>query len=146
MQQHEYIQVVSSVLARHTEQAVMQLKRGLDALPGKARAVTIDVMVDQGTEGFLTVRLGVDGPDLYVLNKAIAPYASLFDTVMTETGLSPDLPLMEGTEFDVGDVLTDCAANWLREVWQQAGHAANGLPVAVISPEGYGQSLPLLLR
>ena len=146
MQEQEYIQAVSSVLARHTERAVAQLRLGLDALPGKARAVTIHVMVDQGTEGFLTVRLGVDGPDLYVLNKAIAPYASLFSTVMTETGLSPDLPLMEGDEFDVGDVLTDCAARWVREVWQQAGHAANGLPVAVISPEGYGQSLPVFLQ
>jgi hypothetical protein len=146
MQQHEYARAVHAVLAQHTERAIMQLRRALDALPGKARAVTIDVMVDQESEGFLTVRVGVEGPDLYVLNKAIAPYASLFDTVMTETELSPDLPLMEGSEFNVGVVLTDCAASWVREVWLQAGHPANGLPVAIVSPEGYGLSLPSSLQ
>jgi hypothetical protein len=133
-------------LAQHTEQAVAQLRCALDALPAEARAVTIDVMVDQDNEGFLTVRVGVDGPDLYVLNEAIDPYASLFDTVMTETGLSPDLPLMEGNEFDVGGVLTDCAADWVREVWRQAAHPANDLPVAIVSPEGYGKGLPFRLQ
>jgi hypothetical protein len=146
MQQHEYIKAVQGVLEQHTQRAIMQLRQALDSLPGTASAITIDVMVDQGTEGFLTVRVGVEGPDLHVLNKAIAPYASLFDTVMTETGLSPDLPLMEGNEFNVGDVLTDCATNWVREVWQQASHTANGLPVSIVSSEGYGQFLPLSLR
>lgn len=146
MTESEYIEAVSAVLSEHTDAAAAMLHRALDALPEKTRSVTLDVMVDQGTEGFLTVQVGAVGPDLYVLNKAIRPYASLFDTVMTTDGLSPNLPLMEGNEFAVGDVLTDCAARWLLTVWQRANHRARDLPVSIESPEGYGTALPIKLQ
>ena len=146
MDEHEYVLAVNAVLAEYTDEATVQLRHALDALPAKTKEVTIDVMVDQGEEGFLTVRVGVNGPDLYVLNKALKPFASLFDTVMTKDGFSPDLPLMSGDEFEVGDVLTDCGAQWARELWAKANHAARGLPVTITSPEGYGTCLPISLQ
>ncbi|MEH6564494.1 MAG: DUF6389 family protein [Halopseudomonas sp.] len=146
MNQPEYIQTVDAVLTEHTESAVETLRRVLDLLPEIAQVVTLDVMVDQGAEGFLTVQVGLGGPNLYVLNKSIHAHRILFDTFMTPDGLVPNLPLMEGNEFDVGDTLTDCAARWLVKVWRRANHDARGLPVTVESPERYGTALPIKLQ
>lgn len=147
MTQQDYAQAVKAVLDRHTDQAAAQLRRALDALPDRARGVTLDVLVDQGDEGFLTVRVGLEGPDLYVLNKAIAAHAYLFDTTMHGDGLHPGLPLMGGdAEFPVGHVLADTAARWLQGVWQAARHPARGLPVRIDSPQGHGRWLPVVLQ
>ena len=148
MTQDEYVRAVMHVLSQHTERAAAQLSKALELLPEKSKDVTIDIMVDQGVEGFLTVQVGVNGPDLYVLNKAIALHAKLFDTVMIETAMQPDLPLMDINEdaFSVGDVLTDCGAKWATEVWEKIKHEACRLPVNVTSPEGYGTCLPICLQ
>lgn len=146
MNQQDYRQAVKEVLSGYTEQAVVQLGRALAALPEETQEVAIDVMVDQEGEGYLTVCVGVIGPDLYVLNKAISPFATLFDTIMGENGLSPNLPLMGGDDFVVGDVLTDTAAQWVRDVWALTAHAARGLPVVIVSPAGFGSDLPISLQ
>lgn len=147
MNQQDYAQAVHAVLDRHTDQAAAQLRRALEALPDRTRGVTLDILVDQGGEGFLTVRVGLEGPDLYVLNQAIAAHACLFDTTMHDDGLHPGLPLMGGdAEFPVGQVLTDTAARWLQVVWQATGHPARGLPVRIDSPEGHGRELPVVLQ
>lgn len=146
MNEREYIDAVNAVLVQHTERAATRLRIALDAMPPKTRGVAIAVFVDQGTEGFLSVRVTLSGPDLYVLNKAIRPHASLFETVMKEDGLDPGLPLMAGDEFAVGNVLTDAGARWAQDVWKRAGHDARGLPVVIESPEGYGTVVPIRLQ
>lgn len=147
MTRDEYIKEVSAVLEAHREQAAAKLLAALALVPPKAVQITLDVTVDQGGEGFLSVRVGLDGPDLYVLGKAIAPHAQLFNTRMTESGLTPPLPLMDafGEEFSVHDALTDCAASWIASIWTRLSPRV-GLPVFVQSPEGYGTSTPIKLN
>ena len=143
----EYVREVTAVLNAHSERAAGKLNAALACIPSPATRVTIDIHVDQDGEGFLTVRVGMDGPDLYVLNKAIEPHADLFRTTMSANGLEPPLPLMEPDteEFSVPHVLTDCAANWIRTLWQSNRLTAR-LPVTINSPEGYGATLPMQLQ
>jgi hypothetical protein len=146
--QDEYEQRVMLVLSQHTDAAASQLSRALGLLPDGSKEVAIEIFVDQDGEGFLDVQVGVRGPDLYVLNRVIAPNAKLFTTVMTETALQPDLPLMSARHrgFPVRDVLTDCGAIWATHVWEKANHATCRLPVFVMAPEGSGTRLPIRLQ
>jgi hypothetical protein len=144
MTREEYIQRVESVLSEHTVRAASRLGAALARVPSKAQKVEIEIFVDQDGEGFLDVRVGLVGPDLFVLNRAVADYAELFGTRMTPTGLDPALPLMEPSveSFSVHDTLTDCAASWLATVWSQTQRASFRLPVSVVSHEGYGTTTP----
>lgn len=148
MNRDNYVARVQDVLSQHTERAVERLNATLLLLPEKATELDIQIFVDQGVEGLLTVKVGLNGPDLYVLNKAISAHRTLFDTVMVETGLEPDLPLMDIDEeaFSVGDVLTDCGVTWAAKVWERAEAKACRIPVFITSPDDYGTGLPRRLR
>ena len=148
MNKDEYVREVTRVLAAHIEPAAKKLTALLQLVPEKAKQITIDLYVYQGSEGFLDVRVGLDGPDLNVLNRAISSHADLFNTTMTEHGMSPPLPLMDcdSEDFSVQDTLTDCGARWVSAVWVKVDHTACHFPVIVTSPEGYGELPPLQLQ
>jgi hypothetical protein len=147
MNRAEYCQAVVHVLEAHTAATAERLAAALALAPPAAQQMTIDIFVDQDGEGFLDVRVGLDGPDLHVLNRAIAPHAHLFATRMTEEGLSPRLPLMPSRlkRFSVHDALTDCAADWLRSVWRRVDRSVCRIPLVVQSPDGYGDAVPFEL-
>ena len=147
MTRDDYIQQVEAVLNEHTERAAIRLGTALSHAPPKTQKAEIEIFVDQDGEGFLDVRVGLVGPDLSVLNRAIAEYAELFGTRMTQSGLDPALPLMEagGESFSVHDTLTDCAASWVSTVWSQTERAGFRFPIAVVSHDGFGTSTPFVL-
>jgi hypothetical protein len=148
MTRDEYAQQVDRILEAHRENATARLTAALALIPADASRLTFQIFVDQDGEGFLDVRLGLDGPGLYGLNRAIAEHAELFGTRMTEDGLDPALPLLSpgGEAFSVHDVLTDCAAAWAVRLWNEIDHRRISLPVDVASPEGYGTTTPIELR
>jgi hypothetical protein len=148
MTRDEYTQHVEALLAGHTGHAATKLAAALALVPPKARKVNIQISVDQDGEGFLDVRIALEGPDSFVLNKAVAPHAELFGTRMTAEGLDPALPLMEpgDEEFSVHDALTDCAALWIASVWKEAGITGFHLPIAIVSHDGYGTTTPIQLN
>lgn len=147
MTRDEYINEVNVVLEAHREYASSELLAVLALVPPKATLITFDIFVDQDGEGFLGVSVGLDGPDLYVLGKAIAPRGQLFKTRMAETGLVPPLPLMDafGEEFSVHDALTDCAASWIVSIWRELSPNVE-LPVLVQSHDDYGTTTPIKLN
>ncbi len=148
MQRDEYIDSVRSTLRNANDGARAKLVAAIPLVPSNAREITIEIFVDQDGEGFLDIQLSLDGPDLYVLNQAISSYAGLFVTKMTETGLDPPLPLMDpfNESFSVGDVLTDCAAEWIESVWKSIDSSAVQIPVVVRSHDDYGTTAPIQLR
>ena len=147
MTRDDYIQQIDAVLNEHTARAASRLGAALANVPPNAQKAEIEIFVDQDGEGLLDVRVALVGPDLFVLNRAIAEHAQLFETRMTPTGLDPALPLMEpgGESFSVHDTLTDCAASWVSTVWSQTEHSGVRLPITVVSHDGYGTRIPFNL-
>lgn len=148
MTEYEYRHAVTQVLVQHTQEAVSRLEAVMRQIPSQARELTIDIHVDQDGEGFLGVRVSLDGPDLYVLNKHIEENAQLFETKMTSSGLNPPLPLMEPNEedFSVQYVLTDIGVEWVSTVWKKIDQSRYDRPASIVSPEGYGSSVPVRLK
>ena len=147
MTRAEYLRQVELVLAEHRVAVAERWTRFLAQVPPTATELELSVFVDQGGEGFLTVRGWVGGPEAHALNRALAGHAVLFDTRMTESGLEPALPLMASgaEEFAVVDALTDCAAAWLAEFCRNRLPDGRELPLTIESPEGYGTSLPAVV-
>jgi hypothetical protein len=142
----EYKAVLKSVLQVHSQSALERLNTIKQSLPQKARQVMVGVHPGQSEEGFFDIVVHLDGPDLYVLNKAIAPYRFLFEVKCIDGQMQPDVPMFDPDEavFSVNDAIVDTCMEWVEGLWQRLGGVV--LPAFVFGEEGYGtvESKPLL--
>ncbi|TNJ35784.1 DUF6389 family protein [Arenimonas terrae] len=140
MDQDHYCREVAAVLDSRAEQIADRLQATLKRLPRETKEVTVGVHVDQDGEGFLTVRIHLSGPNLYVLNQSISETAELLGTVMTPDGFKPPLPVMSPGEdtFSVSDALADCAIQWLHSRWSLLRPPMISVPISIASMGGYG--------
>ncbi|RJL00687.1 hypothetical protein C9E82_23425 [Paracoccus siganidrum] len=87
-----------------------------------------------------TVMLHLDGPDLFVLNKAISDFRSLFSVRIVHGAVTPDVPLFDPFDqpFSVNDAIVDIVMVWLKEVWATFGGMNVRLPVTIEGEDGFG--------
>lgn len=148
MTEDEFIAKLSAALQNHAGTARAQIPRLLMSLPKRATQLDLQVFPAQDGDGFFTILASVDGPDLYVINKAIDAHANLFDAKYTENGVDPPIPIVDPFDVDypVNDIIVDCAAKWLQEVWRSLGDVDCSIPVVVIGHDDYGTVTPVELH
>jgi uncharacterized protein DUF6389 len=144
----EFQAALREVLAAHATKASRQIQLTLEHVPGNARALDLEVFTSQDADGAFDVRASLEGPDLYVLNRAIQSSALIFGVQVSETGFVPPVPMVDpaAVDFDVNDTIVDVVASWLKDVWHTLGTQAHGIPVCVLAHDGYGTVTPLKLR
>jgi len=147
MDESQYRTELKSVLAAETDRARERLRSVLAAIPAAAQELEFEIFPDQDGEGTFSVSAGVVARDLYVLNKALGPHRVLFDVVHMPEGLVPPVPLVDPatSSFDARDVVVDCAAEWLHDLWVSLGSPAVGLPVTIRGHDGFGTLTPIAL-
>ncbi|HEY9274541.1 DUF6389 family protein [Achromobacter sp.] len=147
MTQSEYQIELLRILRAHGAAAGATLTALIDALPPKAREIHFVVFPDQDGEGTFSVVASLEGPDLFVLNKAIEGHRYLFDVRHTEDGIQPEVPLFASDQagFNVQDIIVDTAMQWMAELWAASGQGRSPLPGLVYGEEGYGTREPLAL-
>lgn len=140
MTEKEYADEVARVLARWDDDAKKRIEALAGRIPANARKAEITIFLDQNGEGALNISMSLEGPDLYVLNKAIREYASIFETKHGLDGFSSGLPMMEpdADDFSLSHVLADCAVRWIEGVWKKIDPAPFKIPVWIIVHEDYG--------
>jgi len=148
MNQHDYQIALRRVLDQHTSRAQEKLAALIAALPEKAREIQFGIFPDQDGEGTFSVVISLDGPDLYVLNKAVDAHRTLFDVRHTSKGLSPAVPQFapDSTGFAVHDAIADTAADWIEVLWEQAGKGRSPLSGLVYGDDDAGKTLPRELK
>ena len=131
-----------------TPDAVRRLRALVDALPDAAEEVVVTVFPDQDGEGTLDVVVSLDGPDAFVLDRAVEPFRTLFEVVHGEDGPVPAVPLVAPgrAAYDARDLVVDTAAAWVVEVWDAAARGRSRLPGRVEGHDGYGTRVPLALE
>lgn len=146
MTKHDYQEVLRRVLDAHSEAALQKLAGLFARLPDKAREIQFGIFPDQGGEGAFSVMIGLEGPDLYVLNKAIDGHREIFDVVHGEDGLVPPVPMFSSEPpFCVQDAIADAAALWIEMLWARGGRGVSPLPAMVYAHDDYGTDLPRAL-
>ncbi|MDW3194668.1 MAG: DUF6389 family protein [Cytophagales bacterium] len=148
MNEEEYRKALLEVLIGLEQQVIDQLKLAIQRLPEKTRGIELMIFPDQDGEGTFSLRVVLEGPDSFVLNKAISDYADLISVRHTSGGLVPEVPLMDpfDVEFEVNDVLSDVIGDWLSKVWENVDNTALKLPVTIVADEEYGHDLPMQLN
>jgi hypothetical protein len=114
------------------------------ALPEKAREIRVGIFPDQDGEGTFSVVVSLEGPDLYVLNKAVDAHRTLFDVRHTATGVTPAVPTfgLNEPDFVVQDAIVDTAADWIEVLWANVGRGKSPLPGLIYGDEDAGTSMP----
>jgi hypothetical protein len=140
-----YQELLLTNLRQHSFAAFAVLEKLDICLPEKARKSTIMVHLPQDPDGTFTVMVHLDGPDLFVLNKAIAQCRVLFSTEFVDGRMQPDLPLFDPFDlpFSVNDAIADTAAVWVGELWRAvlqnpAMRRISALPALVVGEDDYG--------
>jgi hypothetical protein len=140
-----YQELLITYLRQHSSAALAVLQSLDICLPEKARKITIMVHLPQDPDGTFTVMVHLDGPDLFVLNKAIAQCRVLMSNELGEGKMGPDLPLFDPFDlpFSVNDVIVDTAAVWTGELWRAvlqnpAMRRISAVPAFVVGEDGYG--------
>jgi hypothetical protein len=143
----EFQAALHDVLAEHAAQALQRIQRTLERIPQNARSLDFEVFASQDGDGAFDVRATLDGPDLYVLNKAIAESAEVLGVTVTAAGMSPPVPAVDAevVDFDVNDAIVDCVALWLQSLWRKLKPRQPAIPVTVVCHDGYGTLTPLKL-
>lgn len=148
MTKEDYCNEVRKVLATLRATALGQVKACLANLPSQTRAFSFLVFVDQDGEGALDIRVSLDGPDLAVLASQISHNSTIVSTRHTVDGFHPPFPLMDPFEdfgFSIHDVLSDEAAHWIQSLWNELQPSGLAIPVSILSLDGHGNTLPLVL-
>jgi hypothetical protein len=148
MTEHEFKTEFDAALVRHSDAARAKILHLLETLPERATQLDFVVFPSQDGDGFFTIRASVEGPDLYLINRAIESHADLLDTKYTESGVEPPIPIVDpfDVEFAVNDLLVDCVARWLHHVWQSLGNVLCRVPVFVVGDDDFGSVTPLELH
>jgi hypothetical protein len=138
MTSEEYRETIQATLATHSESALAKLTAIKQSMPEKAKGVAIGIHPGQSEEGFFDVVVHLDGPDLFVLNKAINAHRFLFEVKVVDGEVTPDVPMFEPDEvnFSVNDLIVDTCMEWVELLWLQLGGI--GRPALVFGEEGYG--------
>lgn len=146
MTQADYRTALQCILQAHTQSALEKLQEIKQSLPVRTRQLMVGVHPGQSEEGFFDVVIHLDGPDHYMLNKAIALHRSLFEVRCIDGRMHPGVPMFDPDEpsFSVNDVIVDTCMDWVQGLWQRLGGV--GLPAFVFGEEGYGtvEGTPLL--
>lgn len=144
MNQHDYQAELRRVLDKHSDRAQAKLTALIAALPDKAREIQFGIFPDQDGEGTFSVVISLDGPDLYVLNKAVDAHRTLFDVRHTASGVSPAVPTfgLDAAPFDVQNAIVDTAADWIEALWMAAGRGKSPLSGMIYGDDDAGTTTP----
>jgi len=135
MTETQYRSALHDILHFHTQAAVEKIRGIKGILPIKTQAVEVGIHPVQDEDGMFSVMIHLRGPDLYVLNSAIAPHWELFDVKFIDGKLQPDVPIFDPEEvsFSVNDIIVEAAIGWVKQVWALSGGL--GIPAYVFGEE-----------
>ncbi|MCU7811451.1 MAG: hypothetical protein KZQ77_09455 [Candidatus Thiodiazotropha sp. (ex Notomyrtea botanica)] len=139
---------LNAELVKHSDNAKNAMQRIIDSLPEKARQLNLEIFGAQDGDGLFSIRANLDGPDLYVLNKTIDHVADIFDPKYVNGEITPYIPTVDpfDIEYEANDVVVDCAAKWLSQLWEQLVIAQVHIPVFIIGHDEYGTITPIQLK
>jgi hypothetical protein len=144
MDAESYSAELLRILRTQSKQALDTLMAVDEILPDKVSGLFLGVHPNQDPDGGFNILVHLEGPDLYVLHKAIDAHRYLFQVKFVDGKQRPQVPMFDifDTEFEVNDVIVDTALMWLQEIWSDFHGKMKELPTQVFGEDGYGTQTP----
>jgi hypothetical protein len=148
MEEQELERQLAIELEKHSETALKAMSDVIMSLPEKAIQLNFEIFPAQDGDGFFSIRANLDGPYLYVLNKAIDSVADIFNPKYVEGKIEPYIPTVDPFDIDyvANNIVVDCSAKWLSKLWSQLNSTNIQIPVLIVGHDDYGTITPVQLR
>lgn len=146
--EREYSSQLINSIDSHKDPVLERISKLLSVIPEKATGLDITIFPSQDWDGTFNIYANIEGPDLFVLQKNIEEYASIFSIKHTENGIEPKVPYLEPNRqaFEVNEVLTNSIGKWLFDILKEVDLSKVSIPIKICSDEGWGETLPIIIK
>lgn len=135
MTEEDYKKKLIEALDREKVSIILNLNSFLQKIPSEAVRVNIIISPSQDGEGDFCIHGGLNGPDLYVLNKEAEDWTNILDIKHGTNGFEPDFPMVDpfSVDFYVNDIIEKVFAKWLDDHWSEIDDSKVSVGISIYS-------------
>ena len=122
-------------LDRESKSILANINSFLQKIPSEAIRVNIIISPSQDGEGGFCIHGGLNGPNLYGLNKRVENWTNILDIKDGINGFEPDFPMVDpfSVNFYVNDIIEKVFAKWLNNHWDEIDDSKVGVGISIYS-------------
>lgn len=135
MTEDEYTKKLLESFDREKNSILSNINSFLQKIPEKAVRVNIIISSSQDGEGDFCIHGGLNGPDLYVLNKKVEDWTNILDIKHGVNGFEPDFPMVDpfSIDFYVNDVIEKVFIKWFDDNWDKIDDSQVNVAISIYS-------------
>lgn len=135
MTEENYKTELINSLNREKSSIISNINSFLQKIPIEAVRVNIIISPGQDGEGQFDIHGGLNGPDLYVLNKKVQDWTNILDIRHGINGLEPDFPIVDSfsVEYYVNDIIEEVCTKWINDNWNQIDSSKVNVGISIYS-------------
>lgn len=135
MTEEEYKNKLLESLDREKASILSNINSFLQKIPSEAVRVNIIISSSQDGEGDFCIHGGLNGPDLYVLNKKVENWTNILDIKHGINGFEPDFPMVDpfSIDFYVNDVVEKVFVKWFDDNYIEIDDSKVNVGISIYS-------------
>lgn len=135
MTEEKYRQELKSSLDREKSRIISRLNAFLNKVPSEAVRINIIISPSQDGEGDFSIYGGLNGPNLYSLNKKVQDWTSILNIRNTPVGFQPSFPMVDpfNSSFYVNDVIEEVCIKWFQDHWEEIDEECVKVAISIYS-------------
>lgn len=116
-----YTKELIEALNREKDSILSNINSFLQKIPTEAVRVNIIISPSQDGEGDFCIHCGLNGPNLYVLNKTVEDWTNILDIKHGINGFEPNFPMVDpfSVEFNTNDIIEKTCIEWINSHWEE---------------------------
>jgi hypothetical protein len=135
MTEEEYIKELYKAFDKEKTSILSNLNSFLQQIPQEAVRVNIIISPSQDGEGDFCIHGGLNGPNLYVINKKIEKLNTIIEIKHTAKGFDLDFPMVDpfSIDFYVNDIIEKVFAKWFDDNWDEIDDSNVKVAISIYS-------------
>ena len=135
MTEENYRKELIDSLNREKNSIISNINAFLQKIPTEAVRVNIIISPRQDGEGQFDIHGGLNGPDLYVLNKKVEDWTSILDITHRINGFEPNFPMVDpfSIEYYVNDIIDEVCSKWINDNWNEIDDSKVNVGISIYS-------------
>lgn len=135
MTEEEYKNKLIEALDREKNSILSNINSFLQKIPAEAVRINIIISPSQDGEGDFCIHGGLNGPNLYSLNKKIEDWTSILEIKHSTKGLEPNFPMVDpfSTDYYVNDIIEKVCIKWIDDRWDEIDDSKVNVAISMYS-------------
>lgn len=135
MSEEEYRKELINSLNREKKRIISNINSFLQKIPEEAIRVNIIISPSQDGEGDFYIHGGLNGPNLYLLNKKVENWTNIIDIKHGVNGFEPEVPMIDpfSSDFYANDIIEEVCTKWINDQWNDIDSSKVKVGISIYS-------------